>query len=80
MRISLTQERDGPQNWLGIGGYDVDGVETRGLSDLEDLEIRGFVGEGKEKMERRKLHYESVALMARRYDGGEWNVTNPGHG
>ena len=61
LRISLTQGYVGPRNWLGIRGYDVDGVERRGLSDLEDLEIRG---EGKE-MERRELDDESTALMAR---------------
>ena len=61
LRISLTQGYVGPRNWLGIRGYDVDGVERRDLSDLEDLEIRG---EGKE-MERRELDDESTALMAR---------------
>ena len=53
----------GNQNWFGIRGYDVDGVERRGLSDLEGLETRGLAGEGKEKMERREL----MGLM----DGGE---------
>lgn len=77
LRISLTHGHDGQLNWFGIRGYDVDGVETRGLSDLDDLEIRGFVGESKEKMERRESDDESTALMAGKSDEGS-DVRGPG--
>lgn len=52
------------RDWLGIRGYDVDGVETRGL---ESLETRGFGIEDEGNLERREL----MELSARESDGGE---------
>jgi hypothetical protein len=67
----ITPEHDGNQNQLGIRGHDIDDVETRDFSDLEDLETRGYWSEDEEKLERRELDDESTKLMARESDGGE---------
>ncbi|KAF8698918.1 hypothetical protein AX14_001054 [Amanita brunnescens Koide BX004] len=61
------------QSWLGIRGYDIGDVVTRGLSGLEDLETRGYWGD-EETSKSRESDNGWMGPTARESDGGELNA------
>lgn len=61
------------QSWLGIRGYDIGDVVTRGLSGLEDLETRGYWGD-EETLKSRESDNGWMGPTARESDGRELNA------